>query len=60
MYNLRIKWSNLNQTQREQVLSFYHTKLTDTSAPKNERLYPHMVYAMDFKIHPKTGNVIFR
>jgi len=59
MYILRQKWSQLNAVQREQILGRYKAQLADATAPKNERLYLHNIYAMSFRIHPKSGIVLF-
>jgi hypothetical protein len=57
MYILRLPWSKLNEVQREDVLNRFKPTLNDVTA--SPRLYKHHIYAMTFRIHPKTGDVLF-
>jgi len=57
MYILRQKWSQLNAVQREEVVSRYKADLVATN--RVPRFYLHNLNMMSFRIHPKSGKVLF-
>lgn len=57
MYILRQKWSQLNAVQREEVVSRFKADVADTN--RVPRFYKHHMNTMSFRIHPKSGKVLF-